>query len=214
MIKILLFNINGQLLTRIDNTQVVGGTYNYLYVGFNLSPEWYDININAIFVNSNQSINTSSTYSMPVINGICLVPWEVISAPNFSVSLYGFNDNKKITTNEVMIPVIKQPVNSGDIPSPPPTPTDYEAYVELLSQYKEQSDENYQQLQEEKCSIVYENSYLLFPNIGESNNIYVDTSTNSVYYWSSSELKYYCIGNNYENITTINGGDSLWQATP
>ena len=213
MIKILLFNISGQTLTRIDKRQVVGGTYNYLYVGFNLSQDWYNININAIFINNNLPPNTSTTYSVPVINGNCLVPWEVITSPNFTISLYGFNDRKKITTNEVMIPVIKQQVNTGDIPSPPPTPSDYEAYVELLNKYKQQSDENYQQLNSEKCTVLYFSSYLEFPNVGSENNIYIDTGSLSIYYWSNSDLKYYCVGNNFNNIAYINGGNSEWQQT-
>lgn len=76
------------------------------------------------------------------------MPWEVIESPNFTVSLYGFTDNKRITSNEVMIPVKSKPYNANNIPSPPPTPTDYEAYVQLVNKYKEESDAQYNELKE------------------------------------------------------------------
>lgn len=47
-----------------------------------------------------------------------------------------------------MIPVKSKPYNANNIPSPPPTPTDYEAYVQLVNKYKEESDAQYNELKE------------------------------------------------------------------
>ena len=47
-----------------------------------------------------------------------------------------------------------------------------------------------------------------FPNIGDENKIYISTSTNSVYRWDDTSIKYYCIGSDYNNIDVINGGSS------
>lgn len=47
-----------------------------------------------------------------------------------------------------------------------------------------------------------------FPNIGDENKIYIDTSTNRTYRWDDTSIKYYCIGSDYNNIDIINGGSS------
>lgn len=198
----LTFSINNQELTRTDNQLVVGGTYKYLYAMFEFSDDWNSVSINAIF-----SSDGIKTYAMPVLNNICLVPWEVIVSPNFTLAMYGFKDEKKITTNELMVPVISEPSTTGQVPSPPPTPTDYEAYVELLNKYKAECEQNYETLNNTKATLV-KSTYLEFPSIGDSNTIYIDTSGKSTYYWDSNALKYYCVGNNYNNINIILGGNS------
>lgn len=47
-----------------------------------------------------------------------------------------------------------------------------------------------------------------FPNIGDENKIYIDSSTNRTYRWDDNLIKYYCIGSDYNNIDIINGGSS------
>ena len=51
--------------------------------------------------------------------------------------------------------------------------------------------------------IVSADTYLEFPVIGDSHSLYVDTSNNTVYRWNEEELKYFCIGRDYENIEFI-----------
>ena len=205
----LSFAVKKQKLVRKDCQQVVTGSYNYLYASFSFSYDWQDLNINAIFSNS------SSSMSMPIVDNICLVPWEIITSPNFTIALYGSTDEKRVTTNEVMIPVTQVNFNASDIPSPPPTPTDYEQYMEILRKYQDETNNqleaistNIQDLQNNKAQIVEETSYLNFPNIGNENNIYIDTSQNACYRWDSQSLKYYCYGSNYNDINIINGGSS------
>lgn len=57
--------------------------------------------------------------------------------------------------------------------------------------------------------ILYEDSYLKFPTIGNENQIYIDTSENATYRWDDVDLKYYCIGRDYKEIKVINGGSSV-----
>lgn len=57
--------------------------------------------------------------------------------------------------------------------------------------------------------ILYEDSYLKFPTIGNENQIYIDTSENATYRWDDADLKYYCIGRDYKEIKVINGGSSV-----
>lgn len=47
-----------------------------------------------------------------------------------------------------------------------------------------------------------------FPNIGDESKLYISTSTNSLYRWDVTSIKYYCIGSDYNNIEVINGGSS------
>lgn len=48
----------------------------------------------------------------------------------------------------------------------------------------------------------------LFPTIGNEKYIYIDRSTNKSYRWDDTNVKFYCVGNDYENIEVINGGSS------
>lgn len=47
-----------------------------------------------------------------------------------------------------------------------------------------------------------------FPNIGKPEYIYIDTLTNKTYRWDDVNLKYYCIGSDYNDIELILCGDS------
>lgn len=49
-------------------------------------------------------------------------------------------------------------------------------------------------------------SYHNFPTVGKTNVIYIDTSEDKLYRWDDKNLKYYCVGSNYENIKIIFGG--------
>lgn len=200
----LSFSVKKQKLERKDNQEVVGGTYNYLYVVFDFSYDWDSVSKNAVFNNCKAKKN----FTVPIVENVCLVPWEVIESPNFTVSLYGFTDSKRITSNEVMVPVKGKPYNANNIPSPPPTPTDYEAYVELVNKYKEESDAQYNELKETKAEVITTDSIYKFPNVGNKNNLYVDYSTNTTYRWDETELKYYCVGSDYREIEIIRGGNA------
>lgn len=71
---------------------------------------------------------------MPILNNISLVPWEVILVPDFTVSAYGFTTTKRITTNSISVETNSFITEPENIPQNQPTPTDYEAYVELVNE--------------------------------------------------------------------------------
>ena len=60
----------------------------------------------------------------------------------------------------------------------------------------------------EKAEIVEKSSYLLFPSIGNSKNIYVDSTDNIIYRWDEKGLRYYQISYNYNNLEEIIGGNA------
>lgn len=78
-------------------------------------------------------------------------------------------------------------------------------YMEELTYY----DKKIKELISSKSkNVVEKQNYLLFPPVGVPNLIYIDTENNSIYRWDGNEMKYFCIGKNYENIDVISGGSS------
>ena len=60
-------------------------------------------------------------------------------------------------------------------------------------------------------SLIERQSYvgiINFPNVGKPGNIYIDTLANKSYRWDDTDLKYYCIGSDYNDINLIICGDS------
>lgn len=53
--------------------------------------------------------------------------------------------------------------------------------------------------------IVEKESFLQFPTVGNEGSIYIDTTENKAYRFSESELKYYVIGSDYNDVKIING---------
>ena len=46
------------------------------------------------------------------------------------------------------------------------------------------------------------------PNVGAVNHIYIVEDENAVYRWDESNIKYFCIGRDYDEIKIINGGNA------
>lgn len=51
---------------------------------------------------------------------------------------------------------------------------------------------------------TYESLYH-FPSVGKENILYIDMTENKTYRWDDANLRYYCIGSDYEDIKIING---------
>ena len=60
----------------------------------------------------------------------------------------------------------------------------------------------------EKTELKYYNSMFEFPNIGEDDYLYLDREKNKSYRWDSSQLRYICVGSDYEDIGIIEGGSA------
>ena len=129
----LKLNVKNQIISRTDNFRVVADSRNYLYADFTFTEEWENEQITAIFTRGNEA------YNAIVDNGTCLVPWEVIKAPSFYISV--FCDNL-VTANIVKIDVEKSGfTDDGQIPGTP-TPTVWEQYMtELEEKFAEAAEE-------------------------------------------------------------------------
>lgn len=130
----LKFNVNNQIITRTDHFRVVAGSKNYLNAEFTFTDEWKGEDIIAIFGHNGEY------YQVALENNACLVPWEVIKDPAFSVSL--FCDNL-ITANIVRVNVEKSGfTDDGQVPGTP-TPTIWDQYIaELDAKFQKTVEES------------------------------------------------------------------------
>lgn len=69
-------------------------------------------------------------------------------------------------------------------------------------------DSEWIQINEIPETVITKDTIYDFPTIGSENCIYVCRNENKTYRFDESELKYYCIGSDYNDITVINGGNS------
>lgn len=58
-------------------------------------------------------------------------------------------------------------------------------------------------VQSETYGSIYE-----FPNLGQVGVLYTDTGNNRIYRWDAGDLKYYCVGSDWNQIKCIDGGDA------
>lgn len=75
--------------------------------------------------------------------------------------------------------------------------------LDNLSVYDEEIKKYFQKQLQEFSLIIQEDSFLKFPTIGSEGNLYIDTTANKTYRWSDTELKYYVVGSDYDNIEII-----------
>lgn len=57
-------------------------------------------------------------------------------------------------------------------------------------------------------SVITKDTIYSFPTIGNVNNIYIASKENKTYRWNDDDMKYYCIGSDYNEIELINCGSS------
>lgn len=76
-------------------------------------------------------------------------------------------------------------------------------YDELLKGTLSQAIENVTSKIHESI-LEFDSSYE-FPSVGVANTLYIDKLNNKSYRWDVNNLKYYCVGSDYEDIAIING---------
>lgn len=95
----LKFQIKKQKLKRLDSEKPAQKSINFLNSSFFFDDSWNNIVKKAIF-----KVN-GKIYTKQIINGECLIPWEVLSNNGFLLSVFGTKTNEDfmITTNEIFI---------------------------------------------------------------------------------------------------------------
>jgi len=118
------FDVRNQKITRTDDFEVVADSRNYLSAHFVFSEEWTD-SIFAVFGFDGCFFQVELDEE-----GRCMIPFEVIKAPCFTVSVFCEKD-RLVTANAVTVGVEKSGFTEGEVPGTP-TPTVWAQYMEQM----------------------------------------------------------------------------------
>lgn len=123
------FNVKNQIIERTDKFSVVADSRNYLHAHFNLSEEWIG-DVTAVFGFGGQFYNIVLDE-----NSTCIVPFEVIRTPEFSVSLF-CDGEKLVTSNVAAVEVERSGMVNGEVPDTP-APTVWHQYMSAMKKIVE-----------------------------------------------------------------------------
>jgi len=121
------FNIVNQIISRADLVDVVAGSYNYLRAVFSFTPEWDGLIKTALFRDAADRV-----HMVLLDDDACMVPWEVIAIPKFSISVFA---GTLITVNVAEVPVIRSGYLAGQTP---PAPTE-DIYLQVIAMMENQA---------------------------------------------------------------------------
>ena len=107
-------------------------------ISFNFPETWNGYDKTAVFRNGDEKISVVLNSDSALCTGEneCYVPYEVIKAPQFTVSVFGVSGDSRATTPQARIMVRESGYGEGDMPSEP-TPTEYEQLVSLANATKQ-----------------------------------------------------------------------------
>lgn len=128
---ILDFQVNKQKLIRADTEQPAAQSMQYLMCRFTFqSDDWGSMEKHAVF--RRYLCGSSEAYTAPLNSeGNAMVPEEVITTRGFEVSVYGYHDGQRITTNKIYIPIQESGYEQGKVPSAP-APALYEQLLDAM----------------------------------------------------------------------------------
>ena len=120
----IIFCVNHQHIEAGGDTYVVADSRNYLHAQFRFTDDWAEASKTAVFSHGEDTV-----HALLDEGDRCLVPWEVIKSPKFTVSVFGGN---RITANRASVKVVPSGLMEGQPPHPP-TPDAYDKILEKLS---------------------------------------------------------------------------------
>ena len=134
MIKVDIFD-DGNIIA-YDNT--IADSIMFEKIRFNFPDAWNGYDKTAVFRNGETKISVvlNSDSTLCTRENECYVPFEVIKAPYFTVSVFGVSGESRATTPQVRINVFESGYGEGDVPSEP-TPTQYEQLISLANATKQ-----------------------------------------------------------------------------
>lgn len=141
----IIFEVRGQEIKRVDSYQLYSKSRNFVCAKFLFDKHWANVTRFASIANS------ETTYTVEIVNGECLVPWECLAeAGTFTVSVFG---GDLITANKVTVTVLESGLAEGELPDEP-TPGYFQQIVdevkasETNAKNSEDNAENYKDLAE------------------------------------------------------------------
>ena len=136
------FKVEKDHLIRLDKEKITDKTRNYILLSFSsFSEDWEDLNV---FLILQDEAKNNYLFDLNEDNPLVTVPEVVLRGGLFKVSVVGFNENTRITTNRRTIPLFPsgyttdiQPVEPGDYS------TDvFEDFILRLTNYVQKSSTN------------------------------------------------------------------------
>ena len=134
MIKVEIFD-NGQI---IAHNNIIADSVLFEKISFNFPESWNGYKKTAVFRNGEKTVSVVLDESSELCMGEneCYIPYEVIKAPQFTVSVFGVLGESKATTPQARVKVTESGYGTGDAPSEP-TPTEYEQLVSIANATKQ-----------------------------------------------------------------------------
>ena len=111
-------------------------------IGFDFPKSWYGYTKTAVFRNGETTVSVVLDESSELCTGEneCYIPYEVIKAPQFTVSVFGVSGESRATTQQASINVTESGYGTGDAPAEP-TPTQYEQLIGIANEMKQLANE-------------------------------------------------------------------------
>lgn len=103
--KDLLFDVEGQSVTRKDENSIVNCSSEYLRLCFEFSEDWSNLNKFIFFKCSD------ANYRYAIINDKIIVPSAFLTHKKLVFGVYGVNDDVRVTTNPIRINFIDSKFN-------------------------------------------------------------------------------------------------------
>ncbi len=119
-----------------DNT--IADSVMFEKIGFIFPESWNGYAKTAVFKNGGTTVSVVLDSDSILCTGEneCYVPYEVIKAPEFTVSAFGISGDSRATSSQVRIKVVESGYSEGDVP-PAPTPSEYEQLLSLATVTKQ-----------------------------------------------------------------------------
>ena len=111
-------------------------------IGFDFPESWNGYTKTAVFRNGETTVSVVLDKSSELCTGEneCYIPYEVIKAPQFTVSVFGVSGESRATTQQASINVTESGYGTGDAPADP-TPTQYEQLIGIANEMKQLANE-------------------------------------------------------------------------
>ena len=134
MIKVEIFD-NGQI---IAHNNIIADSVLFEKISFNFPESWNGYKKTAVFRNGEKKVSVVLDESSELCTGEneCYIPYEVIKAPQFMVSVFGVLGESKATTPQARVKVTESGYGVGDTPEEP-TPTEYEQLLSIANATKQ-----------------------------------------------------------------------------
>ena len=107
-------------------------------MSFIFPESWNGYTKTAVFRNGETTVSVVLDKSSELCTGEneCYIPYEVIKAPQFTVSVFGVLGDSRATTSQATVRVTESGYGTGDAPTEP-TPTEYEQLVSIANATKQ-----------------------------------------------------------------------------